>query len=46
MKRAAVSEQEAFRRLNRLARNKNWKLVDIAHRILGAEEIFQELDKS
>ncbi|HEV3260076.1 MAG TPA: response regulator [Gemmataceae bacterium] len=46
MKRAAIGEQEAFRRLNRLARNKNWKLVEIAHRIFSAEEIFQELDKS
>jgi len=46
MKRAAVGEQEAFRRLNRLARNKNWKLIEIAQRILSAEEIFQELDKN
>lgn len=46
MKRASVDEPEAFRRLNRLARNKNWKLAEIAHRILGAEEIFQELDRT
>lgn len=45
MKRAGVDEQEAFRRLNRLARNKNWRLAEIAHRILAAEEIFQELDR-
>ncbi len=46
MKRSSVDEQEAFRKLNRLARNKNWKLVEIAQRILGAEEIFHELDRT
>jgi two-component system, response regulator PdtaR len=46
MKRGGVDEQEAFRRLNRLARNKNWRLAEIAHRILAADEIFQELDRT
>jgi response regulator NasT len=46
MRRLGVDEGEAFRRLNRLGRNKNWRLVELAQRILSAEEIFHELDRS
>jgi two-component system, response regulator PdtaR len=38
MKRAALDEQEAFRRLQKLASEKSRKLIDIAQMILVAEE--------
>ena len=38
MKRADLDEQQAFRRLQKLASEKNRKLVDIAHAIITAEE--------
>ena len=41
MKRARCDEPEAFRRLQRLASDKNKKLVEIAQTILVAEEAFQ-----
>ncbi len=44
MKRARVDEPEAFRRLQRLASDKNKKLVEIAQTILLAEEAFQPQD--
>ena len=40
MKKAAIDEGEAFRRLQKIARDKNRKLVEIAHMILSVEEIF------
>jgi AmiR/NasT family two-component response regulator len=43
MKRARVDEPEAFRRLQRLASDKNKKLVEIAQTILLAEEAYQPL---
>jgi two-component system, response regulator PdtaR len=39
MKRAGVSEQEAFRRMQKLASSKRQKLVDIANMILAVEEV-------
>jgi response regulator NasT len=41
MKKAGLDEQDAFRRLQKLASEKNRKLVDIAQMILTAEEAFQ-----
>ncbi|HEV3142625.1 MAG TPA: response regulator [Gemmataceae bacterium] len=41
MKRANLDEPEAFRRLQKLARDKNQKLVEIAHMIVTAEEAYQ-----
>jgi response regulator NasT len=41
MKRAGLDEPEAFRRLQKLARDKNQKLVEIAQVIVTAEEAFQ-----
>ena len=38
MKRVALDEQDAFRRLQKLASEKSRKLIDIAQMILGAEE--------
>jgi AmiR/NasT family two-component response regulator len=41
MKRAALDEQAAFRRLQKLASDKNLKLVELARMILTAEEALQ-----
>ncbi|MFO0910685.1 MAG: response regulator [Isosphaeraceae bacterium] len=41
MKKAGLDENEAFRRLQRLASDRNRKLVEVAHMILTAEEAFQ-----
>lgn len=41
MKRAGVDEGEAFRRLQKLASDRNQKLVEVARIILVAEEAFQ-----
>jgi response regulator NasT len=38
MKRARLDEQEAFRRLQRLASEKSRKLVEIANMVVVAEE--------
>jgi AmiR/NasT family two-component response regulator len=38
MKKAGLDEHDAFRRLQKLASDKNRKLVEIAHMILTAEE--------
>ena len=46
MKRAQMDEQEAFRRLQKLASEKSRKLVDIAQMILVAEEAAQAPGKS
>src|SRR5262249_35244572 len=45
MKRARIDEPEAFRRLQRLASDKNKKLVEVAQVILLAEEAFQPLSE-
>lgn len=44
MKRTGLDEPEAFRRLQKLARDNNRKLVDIARNIVMAEEAFQKAD--
>ena len=41
MKKAGLDEHEAFRRLQKLASDKNKKLIEIARIILTAEEAFQ-----
>ena len=41
MKKARLDEAEAFRRLQKLASDKNRKLVEIAQMLLTAEEAFQ-----
>jgi two-component system, response regulator PdtaR len=40
MKRAKLDEPEAFRRLQKLARDKNQKLIEIARIVVTAEEAF------
>jgi response regulator NasT len=46
MKKGNLDESEAFRRLQKLASDKNRKLVDIASMLLTAEEAFQSLDNA
>jgi response regulator NasT len=41
MKRSGLDEPDAFRRLQKLARDKNRKLIDIATMIVTAEEAYQ-----
>ncbi len=40
MKKTSLDEHEAFRRLQKLASDKNKKLIEIAQMILTAEEAF------
>ena len=44
MRRLQVEEQEAFRRLKRLASDHNKRLSEVAHTILDAEDVFHQLD--
>jgi response regulator NasT len=46
MERIGVDEREAFRRLQRLASNHNYKLVEAAQQVLDAEEVFRQMDRS
>ena len=45
MKKAGLDEQDAFRRLQKLASDKNQKLVEIARMILTAEEAYGSSEK-
>jgi response regulator NasT len=40
MKRAGLDPEEAFRRLQKLARDHNQRIVDASHIILRADEAF------
>jgi response regulator NasT len=42
MKRSGLDEPEAFRRLQKLARDRNQKLAEIAQIIVSAEEVYQK----
>jgi AmiR/NasT family two-component response regulator len=46
MKKGKLDEPEAFRRLQKLASDKNQKLVEIASMIVTAEEAFQSLENT
>jgi response regulator NasT len=46
LKRMELDESEAFRRMQKLASNKNWKLIEVARMIQSAEEVFQLLEHS
>jgi response regulator NasT len=41
MKKVGLDEQEAFRRLQKLAMDTNRRMVEVAHMVLTAEEAFQ-----
>lgn len=46
MKKTGLDEHEAFRRLQKLASEKNKKLIEIARSIFTAEEAYGSFDKS
>ena len=46
MKRLRVDEEEAFRRLRKLASDHNLKLVEVGRRVITAEEIFHQLERT
>lgn len=46
MKRMQVDEQEAFRRMKRVASDKNRRLIEIAQMIVAADEVYALLDRS
>ena len=45
MRRVGVDEDEAFRRLRRVASNRNFKLAEVAQQVTAAEEVFRQFDK-
>jgi AmiR/NasT family two-component response regulator len=45
MKRLGVDEQEAFRRMKRVASDNNRKVIHVAGGILAADEVFQALER-
>ena len=45
MKRLRVDEEDAFRRLRRLASDGNAKLIEVAQQTVSADEVFQELER-
>jgi response regulator NasT len=44
VRRVGLPEAEAFRRLRKCASDHNQKLVEVAQRVLAAEEVFASLD--
>ncbi len=46
MKRVGLDEDEAFRRLRRMASDHNRKLADVAQQVATAEDLFRLLEKS
>jgi response regulator NasT len=44
MRRVGVGEEEAFRRMRKIASDTNRKLADIARQLTAAEEVFRQLD--
>jgi two-component system, response regulator PdtaR len=45
MKRLRVDEEEAFRRLRKLASDHNIRLVEVAQQAVSADELFQQLER-
>ena len=45
MKRLAVDERCAYRRMRRLSSHQNHKLIEVAQNILSAEEVFRSLEE-
>src|SRR3954463_10567013 len=44
IRRCGVQEADAYRRMRKFASDRNLKLAEVARHILGAEEVFRELD--
>jgi response regulator NasT len=45
MRRLSIGETEAYRRMRRISSQHNWKLVDLARRVLDSEAIFKSLEE-
>jgi two-component system, response regulator PdtaR len=45
MHRLRIGETEAYQRMRRLSSNHNWKLIEVAHRLLEAEKMFKALEE-
>jgi AmiR/NasT family two-component response regulator len=45
MKRLAMNEGEAYRRLRKMASNSNWRLAELAQKIVTSDEVYQELER-
>jgi AmiR/NasT family two-component response regulator len=45
MRRLRVDEDMAYRRLRKVASDHNQKLIEVAHLVLAAEEVFRQLDR-
>jgi AmiR/NasT family two-component response regulator len=45
MKRLDIEEDIAYRRLRKLASDKNWKLAELGQKIVAADEVFQALER-
>jgi response regulator NasT len=45
MRRLGVSEMEAYHRMRRLSSQQNWRLVEVARRLLESEAIFKSLEE-
>lgn len=45
VKRVGITEEEAFRRLRKLASDHNRRLVEVAHQVVAAEEVFRPFDR-
>ncbi len=46
VRRVGVPEAEAFRRMRKFASDRNMKLVEVARKVLAAEEVFHDLDQT
>jgi response regulator NasT len=46
MKRLRVDEEEAFRRLRKLASDHNHRLIEVGRRVITSEEVFQQLERN
>jgi response regulator NasT len=45
IRRSRLEEAESFRRMRKYASDRNMKLVDVARKVLAAEEVFHEMDQ-
>jgi two-component system, response regulator PdtaR len=45
MHRLRIGEPEAYHRMRKLSSQHNWKLIDMARRLLDAEKIFRSLEE-
>ncbi|HTU89207.1 MAG TPA: response regulator [Gemmataceae bacterium] len=46
MRRLRIDEPDAYHRMRRVASQHNWKLVDLAHRLLDSDTVFKLLEET